>query len=450
MNESLLISQLNELKPAGARVYLVGGAVRDILLQRTGKDFDLACSFDTRIIARALADRQKGDFYLLDAKRNTSRVILHESNGRRVFYDFARLQGSSIEDDLQTRDFTINAMALDLDAPDTLIDPQGGARDLKDRILRACSPNSFADDPVRVIRAVRYAIGLDLTITPETLMGLKAAVPLVNQISRERNRDELLKVLESGKPDVGLRLLERLGILDVLRLGSAESDITIPARQCGALEELISALEGVGVKEASQGMPITSFLLRLGRFKKPILDHLARVNSSGRTLRTMDLLGAWLETYDRQSFFRVLDELSLANEEKSHLSALYDHQNDLKSMSQIPNRREIYRFFKQAPVDLCLVRLAGLLSQPPAERSAQSWLKELEKCEVLVDAWANHPEIISPKPLLNGRELMRQFQIQPGKQVGELINALLEEQAAGTIDTKIEAISWMKSLVLGK
>jgi tRNA nucleotidyltransferase/poly(A) polymerase len=193
LNESLLISQLNELKPAGARVYLVGGAVRDILLQRTGKDFDLACSFDTRIIARALADRQKGDFYLLDAKRNTSRVILHESNGRRVFYDFARLQGSSIEDDLQTRDFTINAMALDLDAPDALIDPQGGARDLKDRILRACSPNSFADDPVRVIRAVRYAIGLDLTITPETLMGLKAAVPLVNQISRERNRDELLK-----------------------------------------------------------------------------------------------------------------------------------------------------------------------------------------------------------------------------------------------------------------
>jgi tRNA nucleotidyltransferase/poly(A) polymerase len=69
LNESLLISQLNELKPAGARVYLVGGAVRDILLQRTGKDFDLACSFDTRIIARALADRQKGDFYLLDAKK---------------------------------------------------------------------------------------------------------------------------------------------------------------------------------------------------------------------------------------------------------------------------------------------------------------------------------------------------------------------------------------------
>jgi hypothetical protein len=86
-------------------------------------------------------------------------------------------------------------------------------------------------------------------------------------------------VLESGKPDVGLRLLERLGILDVLRLGSAESDIAIPARQCGALEELISALEGVGVKEASQGMPITSFLLRLGRFKKRILDHLARVTA---------------------------------------------------------------------------------------------------------------------------------------------------------------------------
>lgn len=450
MNESFLIRQLNELKPAGARLYLVGGAVRDILLQKPGKDFDLACGFDTRILARALADRQKGDFYLLDAKRNTSRVILRESDGRRVFYDFARLQGEGIEADLRTRDFTINAMALDLDAPETLIDPLGGARDLKNRTLRACAPNSFADDPVRVIRAVRYAVGLDLTITPATLTALKSAVPLVNRISRERNRDELLKVIDSGKPDVGLRLLQRLGILDALELGPAQEDISTAARQCGALEELISALEGIGVKEAAQGMPMTSFLLRLGRFKEPILDHLHRLNSSGRNLRTMDLLGAWFEKVDRPSFLQALETLLLANEEKTHLIALFDHQDDLKSMSPTPDRRAVYRFFRQIPVDLCLVWLAGLLSQPPAERSAQTWLEELAKCEVLVDTWTNHPEILSPKPLINGRELMQHFQLQPGRQVGELLDALLEEQAAGTIGTKMEAIHWVNSRIAGK
>jgi len=255
LNGNFLLDSLLDLKPANARLYLVGGAVRDILLQKPGRDFDLVCDFDPRNIARPFANLQKGAYYLLDSQRNTCRVILYEQNGRRVFYDFARMQGDELEIDLSRRDFTINAMAIDLQSPKKIIDPLGGAADLKEKVLRACSDSSFADDPVRVIRAVRYAVALNLAIDPRTLDALKAAVPLLSRISRERTRDELLKVLDSGRPDVGLRLLSRLDILNEAQLGTLESEISKAAARCGALEALFAELEGIELANRRRRCP---------------------------------------------------------------------------------------------------------------------------------------------------------------------------------------------------
>ena len=448
MNGNFLLDSLLDLKPANARLYLVGGAVRDILLQKPGRDFDLVCDFDPRNIARPFANLQKGAYYLLDSQRNTCRVILYEQNGRRVFYDFARMQGDELEIDLSRRDFTINAMAIDLQSPKKIIDPLGGAADLKEKVLRACSDSSFADDPVRVIRAVRYAVALNLAIDPRTLDALKAAVPLLSRISRERTRDELLKVLDSGRPDVGLRLLSRLDILNEAQMGTLESEISKAAARCGALEALFAELEGIGTRESAQVMPMAAYLLRLGRFKDPCLAYLHSANDSARTRRVLDLLAAWISDYPQAKFAQVLEVLSLSNDENEHLHRMRDFRILLEELDGVPDRRQIYRFFKRTTIDSCFIWLADLLSAPPTVNSSQAWLKALEKCEVLMDAWVNQPEVLSPIPLLNGTEIMQMFNLPPGRQLGKILDDLLEEQAAGTVNTRTKAVQWLQSQII--
>jgi len=446
--DKFLLDSLLDLKPANARLYLVGGAVRDILLQKPGRDFDLVCDFDPRNIARPFANLQKGAYYLLDSQRNTCRVILYEQNGRRVFYDFARMQGDELEIDLSRRDFTINAMAIDLQSPKKIIDPLGGAADLKEKVLRACSDSSFADDPVRVIRAVRYAVALNLAIDPRTLDALKAAVPLLSRISRERTRDELLKVLDSGRPDVGLRLLSRLDILNEAQMGTLESEISKAAARCGALEALFAELEGIGTRESAQAMPMAAYLLRLGRFKDPCLAYLHSANDSARTRRVLDLLAAWISDYPQAKFAQVLEVLSLSNDENEHLHRMRDFRILLEELDGVPDRRQIYRFFKRTTIDSCFIWLADLLSAPPTVNSSQDWLEALEKCEVLMDAWVNQPEVLSPIPLLNGTEIMQMFNLPPGRQLGKILDDLLEEQAAGTVNTRTKAVQWLQSQII--
>jgi len=91
-----------------------------------------------------------------------------------------------------------------------LIDPLNGGRDLQKRILRACSSSSFQDDPVRLMRAIRFSIDLGLGIDPVTLIAIKKAAPLLSSVSHERIRDELFRILEGSQPSVGLRLLDTL------------------------------------------------------------------------------------------------------------------------------------------------------------------------------------------------------------------------------------------------
>jgi len=171
LQQILEVVQANRIS-AGS-IYLVGGAVRSLLLQQEPHDFDFAMEGNARSFARKIADALGGNFYMLDDGRNTARVVYGAPGRPRLTIDFAVLRGADIESDLRKRDFTINAMALDLLKPDCLIDPLGGAQDLKDRCLRVCSPAALADDPARVLRAVRLVVELGLNITPDTLSALR-------------------------------------------------------------------------------------------------------------------------------------------------------------------------------------------------------------------------------------------------------------------------------------
>ncbi|HLE90151.1 MAG TPA: DUF5678 domain-containing protein, partial [Anaerolineales bacterium] len=160
---SPLVDKVRTILP-DQEIYLVGGAVRDMLLNRLSPDLDFALPSNGVSLARRVANALDANFMVLDDERDTGRVIVTESDGTRTFLDFATYRGgSTLEADLRARDFTINAIAFDL-RTQTLIDPLNGASDLRAKSIRACSPTSLMDDPVRILRGVRQAAAFEFKI----------------------------------------------------------------------------------------------------------------------------------------------------------------------------------------------------------------------------------------------------------------------------------------------
>src|SRR5215213_898516 len=214
---SPLIDKVRDALP-NQEIYLVGGAVRDMLLNRVSHDLDFAVPSNGIALARRVANAINADFMVLDAERDTGRVIVTDEGGSRTYLDFATYRGipisnsaNSIEEDLHARDFTINAVAFNL-RTQTILDPLNGASDIRAKIIRACSPTSLQDDPVRILRAIRQAAALAFKIELGTRKAMKEAAHLLPNTSPERLRDELFKILEGRKPDAAIRALEMLGV----------------------------------------------------------------------------------------------------------------------------------------------------------------------------------------------------------------------------------------------
>jgi tRNA nucleotidyltransferase (CCA-adding enzyme) len=210
----------------GMRAFLVGGAVRDALLGRPLEDVDIVVEGNGLEVARRLAERCGGrchphEPFLTAAVRLPGDIALDVATARTEFYRspaaLPEVESSVLRQDLYRRDFTINAMAIDLTAArfGELLDFFGGQRDLEGRILRVLHSLSFLDDPTRAIRAARFATRLEFEIGAETRQLIRVAVQegVFSRLSGERLRDELILLLEDEHPVEGLAELERLGVL---------------------------------------------------------------------------------------------------------------------------------------------------------------------------------------------------------------------------------------------
>jgi tRNA nucleotidyltransferase (CCA-adding enzyme) len=208
----------------GQPVYLVGGAVRDLLLGRARGDIDLVVVGD----AGALATRLGAD--VVEHERfATAKVKL---DGHEIDIASARAEtypqpgalpmvelAVDLEADLSRRDFTINAMAIPLQGDRELVDPHGGQADLDAGLLRVLHPRSFEDDPTRALRAARYAARFDFEVEPETLALLRAAN--LGTVSADRQQADLLRLAAESEPARGFRLLAEWGLVE-LRPGGTE------------------------------------------------------------------------------------------------------------------------------------------------------------------------------------------------------------------------------------
>ena len=167
---------IHRLRPLAAEasqpVYIVGGAVRDALAGRPVHDVDLAVAQGGIRLARRIANGLDGGFFVLDRERDVARALLDTKDGK-ILIDVAGFRGASLLADLADRDFTINAMAVELGTDCTqIIDPLGGEADARAKVLRQCGPASLHNDPLRALRALRLAAQFELRIEPATRLSI--------------------------------------------------------------------------------------------------------------------------------------------------------------------------------------------------------------------------------------------------------------------------------------
>ncbi len=480
LNFSPLLDRVRAALPARSRVYLVGGAVRDALLGQASHDLDFAVPKDALRMARKVAKALEGAYYRMDDEHETGRVILTSADDSRQTLDFSAFQGADLEADLRARDFTVNAMAVHLDNPQELLDPLGGLLDLRAKRLRACSASAMSDDPVRVLRAIRLASTFRLNIEPETRSQMKAAVGRIPQSSIERLRDELFRILEAPKPATSIRALDVLGALPhvlpeladlkgVTQSAPHTSDVwehTLSSVQ--HLEEILTVLDEVYSPEGASDLFTGLVVLRLGRYRGQFAERLKSSLVPERFYRPLLFLAALYHdiakpqtrTVEEDGRIRFLghDEhgapiaaaraaaLRLSNAEVERLEAIvrgHMRPHHLANAGELPSRRAVYRFFRdtgEAAVDICLLSIADLLAIYGPTLRQETLAHHLEVLRVLLEAyWEQPEERVSPPPLVNGDDLMREFKLQPGPQIGELLEAVREAQAAGEIKTQGDA-----------
>ncbi len=482
---SPLLKKLRAAWPAEIPLYLVGGAVRDSLLGRESHDLDFATPPGALTLARQLADRLGAAFFPLDVENDTARLILTAEDGRRDTLDFTGYRGPDLQADLRDRDFTINAIALDVFSG-AAIDPLGGARDLREKRLRACSPSALADDPLRILRAIRQAAAFGLSIEPETRQQMKAALPGLKKISAERLRDELFKILAGPAPDAALRALDLLGVLPYIlpELPALKGVTQSPphvhdvwTHTLAVLRHLqaILALLASQYDEEKSNADLFSGLLvsRLGRYRAQLSEHFVAPLTPERSARALLFFAALYHDIEKPSTrvemengrirFLGHDEkgaatalrramaLRLSNAELDRLKIVirqhmrpHHFSSRRQAEGAAPSPRAIYRYFREAGeagVDVLLLSLADLRATYDHTLTQEIWSAALDSARVLLEAWYEKPaEIVHPPQLLNGDDLQAEFKLPPGREIGQILEAVRENQAAGRISSRAEAL----------
>jgi putative nucleotidyltransferase with HDIG domain len=490
-SDTLLGRVARWLRREGVEAYLVGGSVRDALMGRSAHafhDLDFAVPADGLALARRLANWLGGAFFPLDAERDTGRAVLTESDGRRLFLDFARWRGESLVADLAYRDFTVNAMALDVTEEEspTVIDLFGGQADLSAGLVRAVSDRSFASDPLRTLRAARLEAEFGFHIEPHTEALLRQAVPALGRVSYERVRDELVRIVGAPRSAAHVRRLDELGLLEavlpevVALKGVTQAlprrvDVYVHTLQVlEALEELFAWLwpdDGYPPLAGEAARAID----RLSPWRDSLRAHLSQRTSGDRKHATLLKLSTLLHdigkpaTRSQDEAGRIrfvghakrgaeiathtLRRLRFSSQEVSLVQTIVAHHRRpvYLNRSEALTRRAIYRFFRDtgtAGLDVILLSRAEHLGTQRDSLDPTEWQHTLDLAATLLESYFHrHQEVISPPKLISGRDLITEYGLPPGPGMGDLLERVREAQAEGQITTREEALELVRGIL---
>jgi tRNA nucleotidyltransferase/poly(A) polymerase len=451
-------------------LYLVGGSVRDLLIGiRTSKDIDVLMPSGSEEVARRFADAIGGSFFILDEERKITRVLKQE--GPETFqFDFTNFEGPDLHADLARRDFTINAMALDLrgflstGTLDTVIDRFDGRADIDRKLVRVSDPKVLDSDPLRLLRAVRFAATLGFSIDRNTADEIRRRAELIQRPSPERIREEFFLVLSQRGVGRHLLLMESLGLLREL----------LP--ELGPLKDFAPGRHHVydifthSVKTAEYADAVLDDLPRLSpQHAGTVRAHLDEPLEQGvprmAALRFSCLLHdiAKSETYSRDDegdihFYghdqigadRVRDICSrfrLSRATEAAVERLVRHHMRPLGLAvpNGPSKRALYRYcrdLKNALPESVVLALAD--AKATAEVMPVEGFTDTQRTvTAILDYYYGKFLKVEARPLVTGQDLIDRG-MKPGPDFRRILEDIREKQAEGVLGSRDEAIRYLE------
>jgi tRNA nucleotidyltransferase (CCA-adding enzyme) len=419
--------------------HLVGGSVRDALLERHSDYLDLDFVMPQGAVetAATIARHYRAGFVLLDAERQIARVVFRQGTA-----DFAQQVGDSLEADLFRRDFTMNAIAYN---PHTLelIDPLNGCLDLEHCIVRMVSAENLAEDPLRLLRAYRQAAQLGFTMHPETAAAARKLAPQLKTIAAERVQSEFHYLLTSKRGPAQLKAaweagllsnwFESAGLLSLEKIDRLETLFQLLKSDWPLLHDLIN--QPIRAQSSNKSEPKKNVEMSGGRRSSWLtMAKLASLMPDDVTIAETQL---WQLKYSRSEIHAVLTVLKTLPKLQALLNAAPDMALSPNSDTAPDNRRAQYALFQQVGVvfpALCIQALASGI--------------EMAALRPLINRYLDPEDVVAhPVPVLSGQDLMSHLDLPPSPQIGRLLAALQVARAEGLIETQGEAIAFARRIL---
>ena len=454
----LASSLAHAFKTKGYTLALVGGPVRDALLGRLGNDLDFttnALPQETKKILNEWAENvwdigiafgtvagKRGD---TTVEVTTYRSEKYDSDSRKPEVEY----GKEILGDLSRRDFTVNAMALELTSNQPeFIDPFNGLQDLSKKILRTpVLPNdSFNDDPLRMMRAARFASQLDFEIAPEVLTSMKDLAPRMSIISAERIRDEFTKILMSPNPRTGITILVDTGIADIVipEIPKLRLEVDEHHRHKDVYEHSITVLEQAIMQEDRLGGP--NLVIRLAALLHDIGKPKTRnfIEGGGVSFHHHEIVGSRL-VKKRLQELRFDGETTEAVEVLTALHLRFHGYGD-GEWSDSAVRRYV-RDAGDLLIHLHVLTRADCTTRNKAKATRLS--KVYDSLEARIDVLMEQEELSKIRPDLDGAQVMQILNLKPSRDVGAAMDFLMElrldQGPVGAEKATEELLTWWKN-----
>jgi poly(A) polymerase len=444
-------------KAAGFKLALVGGPVRDAILGRLGNDLDFTTDAhpkDCEKILKKWADSvwdigaafgtvagKKGD---ITVEITTYRSESYELDSRKPNVEF----GKTIEADLSRRDFTINAMALELttDEP-TFIDLYNGVGDLENKLIKTPGKpeDSFSDDPLRMMRAARFMSQLNFTIDPAVITAIKSMTARLEIISAERIRDEFIKIIMSDNPRLGITLLVETGLADIFlpEIPKLKLEIDEHHHHKDVYEHTLTVLEQAIALESRLGGPNLTLRLAalLHDIGKPKTKEL--IAGGGVSFHHHEVVGSRL-CKERMKKLRFDNHIikDVAQLVFLHLR-FHGYGNGEWTDSAV---RRYVRDAEELLIHLHLLTRADCTTRN--QKKAEGLAKTYDQLEERIALLMEQEELNKIRPDLSGEQIMDILSIKPSPAVGKaydfLLELRLEHGPLGEEKAKAELLNWWK------
>lgn len=483
-----LLHILNTIKDclcdSGIKGYLVGGSIRDSVLKRDIDDIDIAIAENALDFSPELAKLLNGKYIPMDKENKVARIILKDAATAKIQHIDVSTIINNIEDDLSRRDFTINAIAIPLEnisaqiCNSDIIDPFNGLDDIRENILRVVSDKSFEADPLRLLRAVRLAAETGFSIDSNTENLIKKQCLLINNVSGERIREELLKLLEIPETGDLFLYMEELGLISAIVPELIPSKgleqpsehywdvFTHSVKTIDAVDYILGNGEWKYKSDAIKNVPWSSELE--GYFNEIISSGSTRLILLKLTALLHDIAKPKMKFIDENGKIRffghpkegapmvveIMEKLRFSNKEIRIVEKVTRHHLRPTQMTQMGmvTDHAIYRYFRdvgEVAIDTLFFTLADHLAARGPTLDTKNWQQHTAAVNYILGKHSEQENKIALPRLIGGKDIMREFRLEEGPKIGELLEAAREAQASGKLTDKDEAFDYIRELLDG-